>query len=98
MNQISVEEIPLQFGLDAPYPNPFNATATFTLRLDQAGPASLKLFNVLGQEAALVLDENLPAGVHRIRWNAGSDLTTGVYFARFESAGQAEVRKIILLK
>ncbi|HEY3295209.1 MAG TPA: T9SS type A sorting domain-containing protein [bacterium] len=94
--------LPLSFGLDAPYPNPFNATTTFTLSLNAAGHSTLKVYNMLGQEAATILNADLPAGLHRITWDArnqhGVPLSSGLYLVRLESPGHSAVRKIVLLK
>ncbi len=102
VGDVEVQAIPERFSLGEPYPNPFNAVTTFTLNLNEAGLAHLRIFNVLGQEVATVVNRDLPAGVHHLLWDArdnhGMSLTTGVYFARLESAGRTDIRKIVLLR
>jgi flagellar hook assembly protein FlgD len=98
----SVEAIPDHFGLDAPYPNPFNAVTTFTLNLSEAGQTTLRVYNLLGQQVSEIFSRNLPAGVHHINWEAkdnnGLSLPSGVYMARLETPGRSAIRKIILLR
>lgn len=90
--------VPAGFVLSQNYPNPFNPSTMFSFTLQNTGPTTLKIFNIVGQEVATVLDEVLEAGVrHQVQFNARG-LTSGMYFARLTSSGSASVRKIILLK
>lgn len=102
VSDVPIEEVPTEFGLDAPYPNPFNSTTTFTLHLSKASQVKFSLYNVLGQEVAVITQRSLPAGTHRISWDAreagGVPLTTGMYFARLEAPGNTAVRKVMLLR
>jgi hypothetical protein len=97
-----VEPIPTSFSLASPYPNPFNATTTFTLHIAQAAPVKLSVFNVLGQQVATILNRPLQAGAHRILWEARADngvaLGSGVYFVQLESIGNLDVQKVVLLR
>ncbi|MBI5060302.1 T9SS type A sorting domain-containing protein [candidate division KSB1 bacterium] len=96
------EPVPSKFGLGTPFPNPFNATTTFTIELTDVAQAQLSVFNALGQHVATVVNRELPAGVHQIAWDArgatGTSLPTGIYFARLEANGLSAVRKIALLR
>jgi len=100
--RMEMQAIPDQFSLGAPYPNPFNASTTFTLNLDKAGQASLRVFNVLGQEVAQIMNRELPAGVHHMIWEArdanGVSLPSGLYLIRLEAAGRSDIQKIVLLR
>lgn len=87
---------PSSFSLSS-YPNPFNATTQFRFDMIRAGHASLVLYNILGEQVARLVDENLDAGSHSISFNAG-DLPSGVYLARFTAGSFAQTRKIVLLK
>lgn len=102
ITRVNVQGIPAQFGLNDPYPNPFNAVTTFTLNLSDAARVNLRVFNVLGQEVANVVDRHLPAGVHNVLWDArdarGTALPSGLYFAQFDAAGKTDMRKVILLR
>ncbi len=99
---ITVATQPLEFSLSAPYPNPFNSATTFTFTLAEAGHARLRLFNLLGQDLGVILDQKFAAGTHEFRWQAqdigGRSLPTGLYLVRLETAGHGATRKVILLR
>ncbi|KPL07294.1 hypothetical protein AMJ86_04795, partial [bacterium SM23_57] len=73
--------IPEEFALHQNYPNPFNPETTIPFDLPQAGRVTLQVFNIIGQQVAVVVDRPLPARFHHVSWN-GSGLSSGVYFYR----------------
>ena len=79
------------------YPNPFNATTTIQYEIPVGGPASLKIYNVLGQELSTLVEGESPAGIHRVSWNA-SQLPSGIYLCRLESGGRSTTTKLVLMK
>jgi len=87
-------QVPSSFSLSQNFPNPFNPTTNFEFRISKSGFVSLKVFDVLGREIAVLCDEVRPAGTHVARWDA-SALPSGVYFyrltARLVDNGQAGV-------
>jgi len=91
------EILPNSFALDQNYPNPFNPTTSISYSLDAAGPVSLKVYSLLGQEIATLVDGFQPAGAHEKIFNAG-DLPSGMYIYRLVSGNQTQVRKMMLLK
>ena len=93
--------VPMEFGLRPAYPNPFNPSTTLSFVLPEAADVSLRVFNVIGQEVATIVNGHLNAGEHTMIWNAESSksaLTTGVYFLRLEALGRTSLQKVILLK
>jgi hypothetical protein len=88
------------FALGSNYPNPFNPSTTFPIRLAQGGEVKLSIYNTLGQRIAVVFAGELPAGAHRIQWqpDAGVALASGIYFVRLQSGAFEAVRKIMLLR
>ncbi|HUF08853.1 MAG TPA: CHRD domain-containing protein [Rhodothermales bacterium] len=90
-------EIPNQVSLRQNYPNPFNPATTLEFALDKAVDVRLTVFNALGQEVAVLVDERLAAGVYRANFLAG-DLPSGVYLARLEAEGVRDMRRMVLLK
>lgn len=104
--QTDVREIsmvlPEDFALEANYPNPFNAATTINFSLPTAGTASLRLYNSGGLEVRELLHRFLPAGQYSAIWDGrsevGKTLASGVYFYRLEVAGQAQIRKMLLLQ
>jgi len=89
--------IPSSFQLFQNYPNPFNPTTTIEFSLPERSFVKLTIYNALGQEIAVLVNEEKQAGIHRIQFN-GSNLPTGVYFYRLEAGNFVDTRKMILIK
>jgi len=79
------------------YPNPFNPATTFSFSLPSQSLVSLKVYDALGREVAVVLFEEMPAGTYSRQWNAAG-LPSGIYFYRLSAGSFAETRKLVLLK
>jgi photosystem II stability/assembly factor-like uncharacterized protein len=95
--QIS-SEIPAEFGLLQNYPNPFNPTTQIRYDVAKSSNVSVKVFDVLGNEVAVVLSGNLAAGRYSAEFNA-SNLATGIYFYSLVVDGaQIDTKKMILVK
>ena len=93
----SITEV-VDFKLSPAYPNPFNPTTTLELAIPEAGYVSVKVYNLVGQEVATLVDGVMDATPsHTFQWNAGS-LSSGVYLVRAEGAGQVTTQKLTLLK
>jgi photosystem II stability/assembly factor-like uncharacterized protein len=100
--------IPTSFALDQNYPNPFNPTTKIQFALPVNATVSLKIYNLLGQEVATLVDESRQAGYHEMQWNGrnqyGSQVATGVYFYRIEAKPAdgaspfTSLKKMILIK
>jgi choice-of-anchor B domain-containing protein len=96
--------VPLAFGLDQNYPNPFNPRTEigFHLPAGQAGNAdfgrvSLRIFDMLGQEVAVLVNEYLAPGRHVRTWDA-TNSPSGVYLYRLQAGGVTETRKMVLMR
>ena len=88
---------PVGFLLEQNYPNPFNPSTVIQFSLTAPGAVSLRVYNVIGQEVATLVNEARPAGTYRVSFNAGA-LASGVYFYRLSAAGGLVTRKMMLLK
>jgi hypothetical protein len=89
---------PKVFMLGQNYPNPFNPTTTIEFTLAEDSKVSLKVFDILGHEVAVLVNEELKAGVlHRVQFNA-SKLSSGIYFYRLDTGKNQSMKKLILLK
>ena len=90
------DELPGSFALDQNYPNPFNPSTSIRFQVPEAGRVSLKVYSLLGQELATILDEVRPAGTYLATFDARG-LASGVYFYRLEAGGSASLTKRMLI-
>jgi hypothetical protein len=94
--------MPLEFNLSQNYPNPFNPSTTIEFTLPTVAHVSLRVYNLLGQEVASLMDGKLNAGKHRWSWDGknrqGLAVSTGVYLYRLTAGDRIETRKMLLLK
>jgi hypothetical protein len=92
-----VSSVPNKFSLEQNYPNPFNPATKIQYALAEAGKVKLAVYNILGQQVAVLVDEFKNAGTHKIDFNA-QNLTSGVYIYRLETNNKVFSRKMTLLK
>ena len=90
-------ETPMSFRLNQNYPNPFNPTTKISFSLPKQGYVTLKVFDILGKELAILINGTKQAGNYIVDFNS-SDLTSGVYFYQLESEGFKDIKKMILIK
>ena len=79
------------------YPNPFNPTATISVALPERGWMRLSVFNQLGQEVAVLADQEMSAGHHDFRFD-GWGLASGVYFYRLHAGEVILTKKMLMPK
>jgi len=79
------------------YQKPFNPTTTIEYSIAIAGPTTLFVYDVLGREVIKLVDEYRPIGGHKIVWNA-SNVPSGIYFYRIQTASFSKTRKMVLMK
>jgi len=89
---------PSEFKLSNNYPNPFNPTTTFKIDLPKVSKVSIKIYNIVGQVVAELIDgEELTAGSYTFNWDAGQ-MASGVYFYQLQTDDFSSIKKMILLK
>ena len=97
-NEIEVEVSPLtEFSLEQNFPNPFNPTTTINYQIIKNDFVSLKVYDILGNEVATLVNEEKPAGSYEINFNASS-LSSGIYFFKLQAGSFIETKKMLLLK
>jgi hypothetical protein len=79
------------------FPNPFNPSTQIRFVLSSPGRAILQVFNLLGQEVSVLVDESLPVGERSVARDARS-YASGIYLCRLQTGSLCEVRKLILEK
>ena len=91
------EALPSQATLHGNYPNPFNPTTTIRFELTDAQPVRLAVYNALGQLVEVLMDSQLGAGQHEVRFDA-MNLASGLYLARLVTPGGVSVQRMMLAK
>jgi hypothetical protein len=102
----SINELPNEFKLYQNYPNPFNPSTKIKFTISDFEFISLKVFDVLGNEVAILVNEYKSAGEYEVKFNAQyissfqlvRNLTGGVYFFQFKAKDFIQTKKMILLK
>ncbi|MBN1302364.1 MAG: T9SS type A sorting domain-containing protein [Melioribacteraceae bacterium] len=96
---VSVDDsdIPADFALNQNYPNPFNPSTVIEFALPKTAEVRIRIFNILGQEIAKLIDETRNAGYHKVKFNA-SGLSSGLYFYSIDAGEFNSVRKMMLIK
>jgi hypothetical protein len=90
-------ELPEAFKLEQNFPNPFNPSTTIRFELPKSARVTLTIYNILGQTVRTLVDEDRPAGVHNVRFDAAG-LASGVYFYRLMAGNFVQAKKLLILK
>ncbi len=98
--------LPATFKLYPNYPNPFNPTTTIRFAVPSADAPSqhvqLTIFDVRGAKVSVLLDDNMEAGIHEIRWNGrndrGASAASGVYFLQMRTGNFLQTQRMILIR
>lgn len=97
---VGVNEIPGRpdvFSLQQNFPNPFNPSTVIRFGVPSSKFISLKVHNLLGQEIATLVNEELRPGSYEVTWDA-SGFSSGVYFYRLQAGELADTKKLLLLR
>jgi hypothetical protein len=86
-----------EFALSQNYPNPFNPSTIINFQLAQRSPVELKVYDLLGKEVAILINEEKDAGCYKVRFNASS-MASGVYIYTLKAGGYFSSKKMIFLK
>jgi hypothetical protein len=90
-------EVPAGFSLEQNFPNPFNPGTTIRFSLPRKTRTSLKVFDLLGREVALLVDQEMAAGTYEVPFD-GKRLSSGVYYYRLQTGEYLQSRKFLLLR
>lgn len=94
---LPIASLPTAYALHPNWPNPFNPMTEISYHIARTEWVSLRVFNLLGQEVAVLADEIQTAGAHAVRFD-GSNLPSGIYLCRMEAPGFSSAHKMVLLK
>jgi hypothetical protein len=91
-------EVPREYRLAQNFPNPFNAVTTIVFQVPRSAFITIKVYDILGREAAGLVSREFEPGVHSLQWDA-SDLASGVYFYRLAASdGFSVARKLVYIR
>ncbi|MFZ5516478.1 MAG: cohesin domain-containing protein [Candidatus Zhuqueibacterota bacterium] len=95
-------QIPGEFHVAQNYPNPFNSATVIPIQLPEKSLVAIRIYNLVGQEICLLLNQELPAGHHRIHWEAKNtslaEMGSGIYFYRVEAMGRVFTGRLVYLR
>jgi len=95
--EAGAETLPVNFTLKQNFPNPFNPTTRISFDLKLAGHTALKVYDMLGQEIAILENNVLKKGVHHYSFNA-ANIPSGIYFYQLISSGMMDTKKMLVIK
>ncbi|MGE5861224.1 MAG: T9SS type A sorting domain-containing protein, partial [Ignavibacteria bacterium] len=90
-------ELPTAFSLQQNYPNPFNPGTKIIYSIPQASFVTLKIYDILGNEVATLVNEEKSLGNYEAEFNA-ANLSAGIYFYKLQAGDFVQTKKMILLK
>ena len=88
---------PSEYMLSQNYPNPFNPVTSINYSIAVPGNVKLTVYNVLGKEVSVIVNEFKSQGSHSVNFN-GNNLSSGMYYYKLESGNYSETRKMMLIK
>ncbi|MBS1492102.1 MAG: T9SS type A sorting domain-containing protein [Bacteroidetes bacterium] len=92
-------EMPKDYSLEQNYPNPFNPSTNINFKIKNSGFVSLKIYDILGNEIAEILNENKSAGSYSITFDAGKyNLSSGMYFYKLSANGFEDTKRMVMVK
>jgi len=89
--------MPNEFSLDQNYPNPFNPSTQIRYQTAEIGHVTLKVYNVLGQEIAMLVNELKQPGGYTVQWDA-TRFPSGVYLCKLQAGSFVAVKKLLVIK
>jgi hypothetical protein len=89
--------LPTCFGLSQNYPNPFNPSTTIRYELPKASRVNLAVYDVLGRQVSVLVNQSRNAGVHEVEFDA-SGLASGFYFYKLQAENFADTKKLLLIR
>ena len=91
------DAIPNTFNLEQNYPNPFNPSTKISWQSPVGSHQTIKVYDVLGNEIATLVDEYKPAGMYNVQFTM-NNLASGVYFYRLQAGDFVQTKMMILIK
>ncbi|MFQ5638290.1 MAG: T9SS type A sorting domain-containing protein [bacterium] len=100
--ELASPALPTTFSLGQNYPNPFNAGTVISYQLPESGRLTLKIYNLLGEQVRMLLNETQEAGSYTVHWDGkdhvGKFVPSGVYLYRIQAGSYTATRKAVFVK
>jgi hypothetical protein len=97
-----LSQLPREFDMQQNYPNPFNPNTLIEYTLPKSTPVKIQVFNILGQDVRVLVDESQEPGYKTVYWdgkdNSGREVGSGIYFYRIVAGSFVKCKKMALLK
>jgi hypothetical protein len=90
--------IPEMFLLTQNFPNPFNPSTTIQYSIPQRSNVTMKVYDVLGNEIAILVNEEKSAGVYEVEFSDKGGSASGVYFYKLQAGNFIETKKMLMIK
>ena len=90
-------ELPKKSKLFQNFPNPFNPSTEIIFSVEAYSQTSLRVYDLLGREVAMLMNEKKSAGTYKVSWNAAA-IPSGIYFYRLQTGSYIETKKLIVLR
>ncbi len=97
ISSLNEQDMKMDYKLEQNYPNPFNPSTVISFTLPKAGLTKLSVFNILGQEVAVLENKELLSGTYEYKFDA-SNLSSGIYFYKLQSNKYLSIKKMMLIK
>jgi hypothetical protein len=101
VNEVGVE-VPDSYKLFQNFPNPFNPSTMIKFQIKESGFTTLKVFDILGKEVAVLVNEKLKEGTYEIQFSVNQytniNLSSGIYFYKLVTESFSDTKRMIILK
>jgi photosystem II stability/assembly factor-like uncharacterized protein len=92
------KDIPMEYYLEQNYPNPFNPTTTINYSIPKAGNVVMKVYDILGNEIKVLVNEEKPTGKYSFSFTPNSTMLSGIYFYQLISGNFSKTKKMLFIK
>ncbi len=97
VEQLKDDFLPTEFLLYQNYPNPFNPSTTIQFAVPKTSNVTIKIYDVIGRQVAMLVDEEYQPGQFKVIFEAGQ-LASGIYIYRIQAGDFRKAKKFLLLK
>lgn len=89
--------LPDKYELHQNYPNPFNSSSTITYQIPNKSFVVIKIFDILGREIAVLVNDYKEAGYYEVSWDA-TNVPSGIYFYKMQAGSFTSVKKMVVMR